>query len=264
MSVCLCFERRRSNNFKVLLCIRRLSAWALALDLKISFRWVPSEANCSDEPSRKFDPDHDLSKAVVGNVFDSVVPCSFKIRTATPPAGPVSPTHGSEALPDPGEPSVSAPRGGATAGSRHASGRRAPGDGDGAPAAEDTGSSDPSQAASDDSDQRSRGEGEAAAGGRKCRRSWRRVERRDDLGRDWRGGVEGAPPPHAGPEATEAVGRCSGPGEGHTQHFPGEQHCSAGDGGKVRGGAGELVCERPGRAPRNRRGCRGGRLSPCT
>ena len=56
MSVCLSFERRRSRNFRVLVCIRRLAALALALNVRVSVRWIPSEVNVSDEPSRYCDP----------------------------------------------------------------------------------------------------------------------------------------------------------------------------------------------------------------
>ena len=57
MSVTLSFARRRSRNFVVLVQIRRLCAYALALNLRIAIRWIPSEQHVSDEPSRLFDPD---------------------------------------------------------------------------------------------------------------------------------------------------------------------------------------------------------------
>ena len=56
MSVCLSFERRRTRNFKVLCCIRRLCAYGLALNIRVAVRWIPSECNVSDEPSREYDP----------------------------------------------------------------------------------------------------------------------------------------------------------------------------------------------------------------
>ena len=52
MSVCLCFDRMRSRSFPVLVQIRKFAAWCLALNLKITVRWVPSEVNISDAPSR--------------------------------------------------------------------------------------------------------------------------------------------------------------------------------------------------------------------
>ena len=56
MSVCLAFERRRSKNLRVLACIRRVSAISFLLGLRVSYRWVASEANSSDRPSRHVDP----------------------------------------------------------------------------------------------------------------------------------------------------------------------------------------------------------------
>ena len=56
MAAAVSFERRFSRNFLVLTCIRKL-ALCLALDLAVTVRWIPSEANISDRPSRT----HDLS-----------------------------------------------------------------------------------------------------------------------------------------------------------------------------------------------------------
>lgn len=58
MSVCFSFERRRARAFKLLLQIRKLASLSLALNLRVSFRWIASEANATDEPSRKFDPEY--------------------------------------------------------------------------------------------------------------------------------------------------------------------------------------------------------------
>ena len=55
MSVCLCFVRRRSRDQKILRCVRILSAWTLARNIKLSIRWAPSEVNPSDESSRLYD-----------------------------------------------------------------------------------------------------------------------------------------------------------------------------------------------------------------
>ena len=57
MSVCFSFERRRAKDFKLLVQIRRFSAYCLARNIKAFVRWVPSELNASDAPSRIFDPD---------------------------------------------------------------------------------------------------------------------------------------------------------------------------------------------------------------
>ena len=55
MSVCVSYERRRARNSFVLPQIRKLAALSLALSLQCHFRWIASEANVADEPSRKLD-----------------------------------------------------------------------------------------------------------------------------------------------------------------------------------------------------------------
>ena len=52
MSICLSFARARCRHFKVLVLIRRVYAYAFARNLRFSFRWIPSELNSSDRPSR--------------------------------------------------------------------------------------------------------------------------------------------------------------------------------------------------------------------
>ena len=54
MSVVLSFERCRSRNFKPLVQIRKLNSYALARNIHVAIRWIPSELNGSDEPSRIF------------------------------------------------------------------------------------------------------------------------------------------------------------------------------------------------------------------
>ena len=56
MSAALSFERRRSFNFLVLTCIRKLAGFCLALDLAVTVRWIPSEINVSDRLGRIHDP----------------------------------------------------------------------------------------------------------------------------------------------------------------------------------------------------------------
>ena len=48
MVAALSFEGRRSRNFLVLTCIRKLASLCLALDLSVTVRWIPSEINVSD------------------------------------------------------------------------------------------------------------------------------------------------------------------------------------------------------------------------
>lgn len=68
MAVTLSFERRRSKNFKLLRIIREYAAYCLARNIHVSIRWIPSELNISDEPSRFHDPDD--SKLLVDLISD--------------------------------------------------------------------------------------------------------------------------------------------------------------------------------------------------
>jgi hypothetical protein len=63
MSAALAFDRCRSKNFKMLRCIRRFCSLALARNISFAVRWVPSELNPADEPSR------DPSKQVTVSPF---------------------------------------------------------------------------------------------------------------------------------------------------------------------------------------------------
>ena len=52
MAVSLAFERCRSRHFGVLKVIRKFGAYCLGRNVSTSVRWVPSEANAADGPSR--------------------------------------------------------------------------------------------------------------------------------------------------------------------------------------------------------------------
>ena len=56
MAVALSFDRRRSRIFLVLTCIRKIASLCFALGLAVTVRWIPSETNVSDWPSRIHDP----------------------------------------------------------------------------------------------------------------------------------------------------------------------------------------------------------------
>ena len=72
MGVCLSFGRRRTRNFKVLTIIRRFSAACMAMGIRASIRWIPSEVNIADEPSRRFEKTTSFcSQAVSSAAFDS-------------------------------------------------------------------------------------------------------------------------------------------------------------------------------------------------
>ena len=72
MAAALSFERRRSRNFLVLTCIRKLAGLCLALDLSVTVRWIPSEINVSDRPSRIHDPS-DIRDKSFTNLLTTVV-----------------------------------------------------------------------------------------------------------------------------------------------------------------------------------------------
>ena len=52
MAVALAFDRFRSRSFALLKQIRRFSSYLLARNISTTVRWIPSEFNSSDEPSR--------------------------------------------------------------------------------------------------------------------------------------------------------------------------------------------------------------------
>ena len=52
MSVCLAFDRSRARSFPLLKQIRVFSAYCLARNISVAVRWIPSELNSADAPSR--------------------------------------------------------------------------------------------------------------------------------------------------------------------------------------------------------------------
>jgi hypothetical protein len=59
MSVCLAFDRSRSRSFRLLIQIRRFRAYCFVRHIKAVVRWIPSEYNAADIPSRIYDPKGD-------------------------------------------------------------------------------------------------------------------------------------------------------------------------------------------------------------
>ena len=51
----LSFERGRSHNYAVLKILREYAAYCLARNVSVTMRWIPSELNIADEPSRLHD-----------------------------------------------------------------------------------------------------------------------------------------------------------------------------------------------------------------
>ena len=58
MSAALAFDRCRSRNYRLLRQIRKFCSYAIGCNLSFSVRWIPSEINPADEPSRVFDIYH--------------------------------------------------------------------------------------------------------------------------------------------------------------------------------------------------------------
>ena len=72
MDAALSFERQRSRNFLVLTRIRKLACLCLALDLAVTVRWIPSEINVSDRPSRIHDPSETRDQTVADQLTTAV------------------------------------------------------------------------------------------------------------------------------------------------------------------------------------------------
>ena len=62
MAVCLCFSRYRAKSFGLLAIIRKFAALSLAKHIYPAIRWIPSERNTSDAPSRYSDYLYRLEK----------------------------------------------------------------------------------------------------------------------------------------------------------------------------------------------------------
>jgi hypothetical protein len=74
MSVVLSFNRCRAKDFRLLCLIRRFQAYCIARHIRVSVRWVPSELNSADKPSRFFDGQARVSDPV----YDGVVKDRFE------------------------------------------------------------------------------------------------------------------------------------------------------------------------------------------
>ena len=73
MAAALSFERRRSRNFLVLTCIRKLAVSALLLTLRSQYVGFPVKSiNVSDGPSRVHDPS-DVRDKTMTNLLTTVV-----------------------------------------------------------------------------------------------------------------------------------------------------------------------------------------------
>ena len=55
LGMTLCLDRGRAKNKQLLFQCRRVAAFSIAADLEIHHRWIPSETNAADAPSRVFE-----------------------------------------------------------------------------------------------------------------------------------------------------------------------------------------------------------------
>ena len=94
MSAALAFDRCRSKNFRMLRQIRRFCSFALARNMSFSVRWVPSELNPADGPSRGR-PLTNEDNYIMGH---KVVTSSINSPLSLAPANP----HGTKTLGSPG------------------------------------------------------------------------------------------------------------------------------------------------------------------
>ena len=94
MSVALSVSRRRSKDFVALTLIRRIVALALVFNIKVVVPWIPSEANCSDAPSRLADGDDVETSSSLYSVISSCLAAMApkRIRTLAIPRPRHAPT----------------------------------------------------------------------------------------------------------------------------------------------------------------------------
>ena len=55
MAVCLSVNRSRAKDYRLLRIIRKIQSYCLARDILFTLRWIPSESNTADKPSRIFE-----------------------------------------------------------------------------------------------------------------------------------------------------------------------------------------------------------------
>ena len=92
MSLVLALARCRSKNFLVLTVLRKFYAYALAKHIRCFFRWIPSELNSSDAPSRADGGEHLLTHDLDHMIATRGLGSSSKGRDTAAPA-----KHGAEA-----------------------------------------------------------------------------------------------------------------------------------------------------------------------
>ena len=82
LGIVLSVERSRARNFKVLKILREIAAYCFARNIQLAIRWVPSELNIADEPSRVHDVDESkLLVDLLSDVCDDPLFSQAKPRT---------------------------------------------------------------------------------------------------------------------------------------------------------------------------------------
>ena len=82
LGLALSMDRCRSKNFKLLAILRRVSSLRLCKNIRLAVRWIPSEANPADAPSRIYEPGG--SSKPLAAAYAGGPPVSLPARRARP------------------------------------------------------------------------------------------------------------------------------------------------------------------------------------
>ena len=81
LGMTLAFDRGRAKNKALLFQCRRSTALAIATHCEFHFRWIPSELNVADKPSRIFEPPRHASKRSTQRAIQEAIDPGSKIKT---------------------------------------------------------------------------------------------------------------------------------------------------------------------------------------
>ena len=74
LGMTLCLDRGRAKNKQLLFQCRRVAAFNIAADIELHHRWIPSELNPADAPSRRYEGEaHEVSKRKKQRVIESIL-----------------------------------------------------------------------------------------------------------------------------------------------------------------------------------------------
>ena len=74
LGMTLCLDRGRAKNKQLLFQCRRVAAFNIAADIEVHHRWIPSELNPADAPSRRYEGEaHEVSKRQKKKVIESIL-----------------------------------------------------------------------------------------------------------------------------------------------------------------------------------------------